>query len=157
MRTWTEEDLEEAVECSRNLTETIKRLGLRAAGGNFRSVREWIEKLQLDTSHFETQAEVAKRTIAQYMKDGKVPLEEILVENSDYSRYHLKRRLYEEGLKEPICEICGQDEVWCGRKMSLILDHINGIWNDHRLENLRIICPNCGATLETHCARNIGV
>ena len=39
--------------------------------------------------------------------------------------------------------------------MSLILDHINGVSNDHRLENLRIVCPNCNATLDTHCGRNV--
>ena len=38
--------------------------------------------------------------------------------------------------------------------MSLILDHINGVHDDNRLENLRIVCPNCAATLDTHCARN---
>ncbi|MBA2505757.1 MAG: hypothetical protein H0V29_07410 [Thermoleophilaceae bacterium] len=39
--------------------------------------------------------------------------------------------------------------------MSLILDHINGEAQDHRLENLQIVCPNCAATLETHCGRNV--
>jgi hypothetical protein len=39
--------------------------------------------------------------------------------------------------------------------MSLVLDHINGVSNDNRLENLRIICPNCDATLDTHCGRNL--
>ena len=41
-----------------------------------------------------------------------------------------------------------------GKKMSLIIDHINGIWNDNRIENLRIVCPNCNATLDTHCGKN---
>lgn len=40
------------------------------------------------------------------------------------------------------------------KKLSLILDHINGINNDNRLENLRIVCPNCNATLDTHCRKN---
>jgi hypothetical protein len=33
------------------------------------------------------------------------------------------------------------------------LDHINGIPDDNRLANLRIVCPNCAATLDTHCGR----
>lgn len=65
----------------------------------------------------------------------------------------MKRRLLAEGLKEPVCEMCGQDEMWHGRPMSMILDHINGVRDDHRLENLRMVCPNCAATLDTHCGR----
>ncbi len=38
--------------------------------------------------------------------------------------------------------------------MSLILDHVNGIATDNRIENLRIVCANCNATLDTHCGRN---
>ena len=59
------------------------------------------------------------------------------------------------GLKRPICELCGQGELWRGKPMSLVLDHINGVSNDHRLKNLRIVCPNCAATLDTHCGRNL--
>jgi len=66
----------------------------------------------------------------------------------------LKERLYKEGLKDKICEICGQDEYWKGKKMSLILDHINGVNNDHRLDNLRIVCPNCNSTLDTFAGKN---
>jgi hypothetical protein len=39
--------------------------------------------------------------------------------------------------------------------MSLILDHVNGVATDNRLENLRIVCPNCAATLDTHCGRKL--
>lgn len=81
------------------------------------------------------------------------PLEEILVRNSTFSRSNLKQRLYDEGLKVPVCEMCTQGEEWRGRHMSMILDHINGVRNDNRLENLRIVCPNCAATLDTHCGR----
>ncbi len=37
--------------------------------------------------------------------------------------------------------------------MALILDHANGVPNDNRIGNLRILCPNCAATLETHCGQ----
>lgn len=77
----------------------------------------------------------------------------MLVENSFYNRTKLKARLYEAGLRERQCQLCGQGERWNGRGMSLILDHINGVAIDNRLENLRIVCPNCAATLDTHCGR----
>ena len=82
-----------------------------------------------------------------------IPLEQILVEGSTYNRHNLKHRLYAAGLKQPVCETCGQDELWYGRVMAMILDHINGVPDDNRIENLRIVCPNCAATLDTHCGR----
>jgi hypothetical protein len=101
----------------------------------------------IDTSHFDPYASLRNQ------EHRCIRLEEILVESSRYSRRSLKKRLYAEGLKRPICEECGQDEHWRGKRMALILDHINGVPDDHRLENLRILCPNCAATLETHCGR----
>ncbi len=81
------------------------------------------------------------------------PLQQILVEGSSYSRTSLKRRLFDSGLKDRRCELCGQNEIWRGVRMPMILDHINGVPDDNRLENLRIACPNCAATFETHCGR----
>ena len=75
----------------------------------------------------------------------------LLRQGSGYDRARLKQRLYESGLKTRACEICGQTESWHGRRMALILDHINGIADDNRLENLRVVCANCAATLDTHC------
>lgn len=81
----------------------------------------------------------------------------MLVESSTYCRGHLKARLIGDGLKKPVCEMCGLGELWHGRPLSLILDHVNGIRDDHRLNNLRIVCPNCVATLGTHCGRQTRV
>lgn len=102
----------------------------------------------IPTDHFDPDLsrDKARRKQAQ-------PLEEILVEGSTYSRGHLKARLFKEGIKHRKCELCGQGEQWNGRRMALILDHANGIADDHRLKNLRIVCPNCAATLDTHCGR----
>lgn len=51
--------------------------------------------------------------------------------------------------------MCGQGEEWNGKKISLILDHINGDRKNNLIENLQILCPNCNATLDTHCGKNI--
>jgi hypothetical protein len=119
---------------------------MRAAGGNFRTLQKYAGVWKIRTDHFDSDApRVAGR--------DRIPLDEILVENSTHHRGHLKRRLFKEGLKQPHCELCGQGEIWNGRRMSLILDHVNGVWNDNRLENLRIVCPNCNATLDTHCGK----
>ena len=109
----------------------------------------------LDISHFNSKDERVKG-LKECSKAKQKKLEDILVKDSAYTYTNdLKKRLYKEGIKERICELCGQGEFWNERKMSLVLDHINGINNDNRLENLRIICPNCDATLDTYCGKNL--
>jgi hypothetical protein len=127
---------------------------MRPAGGNHRTIRRYVEEVwRIPTSHFDARGV----SVAALRRRGRVPLNEVLTEESTYSRGHLKQRLYAAGLKGRQCELCGQGEQWHGRRMSLILDHVNGIANDNRLENLRIVCPNCAATLPTHCGRNIAL
>jgi hypothetical protein len=118
-------------------------------GGAHQVLRKYARLWGIRTDHFDPYAAVRGSGAAR-----RRPLEEILVESSTFSRNHLKERLYEAGLKQPLCELCGQGELWRGAVMGMILDHINGVSNDHRLENLRIVCPNCAATLDTHCARS---
>ena len=78
----------------------------------------------------------------------------MIVLGSTFDTTNLKKRLYKKGIKKPICDLCGQDENWNGMKISMIMDHINGINNDHRLENLRIVCPNCDSGLSTFSGKN---
>ena len=148
---WRDEQaVREAIEASLSASEALRRLELRAAGGNFAQLRKYAALYGISTEHFDPNA----ARIASRAGRSLRPLEEILVAESTYSRHHLKERLYREGLKERRCEECGQGEQWRGRTMALILDHVNGVPNDHRLENLRVLCPNCNATLDTHCGRN---
>lgn len=87
-------------------------------------------------------------------QDLTIPLENILVENSTYQTNNLKRRLFEQGLLQDQCAWCGLGSTWNGKSISLHLDHINGINNDHRISNLRVLCPNCHSQTDTYAGRN---
>jgi hypothetical protein len=147
---YTEQEARDAVARSYSYSEVLRRLGLRPAGGNHATLRRQLERWGISSVHFDryrsARGKVGRRSVK--------PLAEILVRHSTYSRRSLKKRLYAEGVKARECELCGQGEGWNGREMALILDHVNGVATDNRLENLRIVCPNCAATLETHCGRN---
>jgi hypothetical protein len=148
---YTEAQLREVIAGSLSWAESLRKLGLRDAGGNFTTIQRHAAAWNISTSHFDP-AGVRNRSLRRANQAR--PLDEILVEGSNYKRSHLKPRLYAEGIKERRCEMCGQGEEWNGARMSLILDHINGNATDNRLENLRIVCPNCASTLDTHCGRN---
>jgi len=79
------------------------------------------------------------------------PLERILQDSR--SRYTVKRRLLAAGLLKNACEECGLAE-WRGRPLAIQIDHRNGVNDDHRLENLRMLCPNCHSQTATYAARN---
>jgi hypothetical protein len=147
---YSEDDAREAIAASSSYSEALRRLGLRAAGGNHKVLKKYVAQWGISTEHFDPYG--TQRRGGEHHRQPR-PLAEVMVEHSTYHRGQLKERLYREGLKARACELCGQGETWRGRRMGLILDHINGVADDHRLENLQIVCPNCAATLETHCGR----
>jgi len=86
---------------------------------------------------------------------NKQPLTEVLVENSTYQNIsRLKKRLVSENIMKYECKRCGNNGEWMGNSIVLQLDHINGINDDHRKENLRFLCPNCHSQTKTFSGRN---
>lgn len=61
-----------------------------------------------------------------------------------------KRIILEQDNK---CNHCGISD-WFGKPLSLEIDHINGISDDNRRENLEAICPNCHSVTDTWRGRN---
>lgn len=148
---YTEENLKIIISQVSSIKEALKMMSLRAAGGNYQTIKRYINEYKIDISHFETSTERANKMVDRFVRK---PINQYLIENSDCSRNSLKSRLYKEGFLDRKCCLCGQDENWNGMKISLILDHINGVHNDNRIDNLRIVCPNCNAGLETFAGKN---
>jgi hypothetical protein len=147
---FSESDLRTAIAQSLTWAGALRLLGYEVKGANYRTAQRWAQVWGITADHFDPNA--ARRVASTRRAKS---LAEVMVENSTYQRGQLKDRLFAEGLKRRTCEMCGQGEMWQGRRMSLVLDHINGVANDHRLENLRVVCANCAATLDTHCGRNL--
>jgi len=137
------ESFKELIKNSINLVDVCRNLNISKSYGNRQTIKKYIRLYNIDISHFYIPT---SKTNKQWS------LNEILIRDSKFTKTNdLKKKLYKEGLKNRECELCGQGEEWKGKHMSLIIDHINGINNDNRIENLRIVCPNCNATLDTHC------
>ena len=139
-RSWTTEKLIKSVKESLSYRQVIKKLGLRPTGGNYSQIKKYIRENKLDTNHFKGRGwNAGLHGIGKAL----IPLEKILVINSTFQSYKLKKRLFAAKLKPQYCEQCGWAEKTETGYLPLELDHINGDHSDNRIENLRILCPNC--------------
>lgn len=150
-RSWQIDDLHKAVKTSTSLRQVIAKLGLVPAGGNYEHVARILKENNIVSDHF---------TGKGWNKGLRIPrtpvysLDQILTRNSHFSLHALKRRLFSADLKKSKCEECGWEKRSEDGRIPIELDHINGDRHDNRLENLRILCPNCHSLKPTHRGRN---
>lgn len=133
--------VEQAIEETNSVKEALEFLGLRAAGGNYKSFYRWCETHGLTPKHGTPESNLSG--LARSNEERKVPDELIFCENSSYSRSLLKKRVIKDGMLDYVCNDCGLKGEWNGKLISLQLSHKNGVYNDNRLENLEFLCPNC--------------
>lgn len=154
---YTEDLLQPIVEKSCSMAEVLRNLGLKITGGNYRNIFCHIRYLNISITHFntkngqswakgktkETDSRIAKCAVKNSLKD-----EEIFIENArPLSGSKIAKRLISRGW-EYKCSECGLTE-WRDKLITLHIDHINGVGNDNRIENLRFLCPNCHQQTET--------
>lgn len=146
---YTDEQFIEAVKTSTSVRQVLSKIGVKEAGGNYKVAKDKIKRLNLDTSHFTGMGWLKGQTHKHTTK----PIEYYLTEDSYHQSYKLKLRLISDGIKIHKCECCGITK-WMGKPTPIELDHINGNNRDNRLENLRLLCPNCHAQTDTYRGRN---
>lgn len=142
MRKYTDEQFADAVKTSITPGEVARKVGIHP---NRPNVLRRIKNLNLDCSHFLPFNEAQK--ILQ-------PMDESLIfcVNSGVGRRTLKDRFLKKVAYR--CQMCGNEGIHNGKPLVLAIDHINGVRNDNRLENLRLLCPNCHSQTETFCGAN---
>ena len=134
-------DFANLVKNSSSITEACIRLGYKNTHGHTNKLfKKRVNELEIDCSHFKKHKGI-KRT-----------KENVFCQNSDVDQTTL-RKWYVKENTDYFCSICGINE-WNNTKLTLRLDHINGVNNDNRLNNLRWVCPNCDSQLDTYCGRN---
>lgn len=146
----SDEQFVELLKKSSTISEVLFKLGYTVKGNSwgYSQVKRRMDDLNLDYSIFKGKSAVIKIT-----KLNNVRKEDILKENCKHQRTVLRRYVIKNNLIPYKCAICGCTE-WQGKTLSLELDHINGINNDNRLENLRFLCPNCHSQTSTYGSRN---
>jgi hypothetical protein len=150
-RSWTEEELKKAAKSSKSLRQVLMKLNLKEAGGNYSQIKKFLGIYKINTKHFTGKGwNKGMRGIGK----PRLQLKEILKKESYFQSFKLKKRLFSAGLKSRKCEICGWNKVSADGRMPLELDHVNGDSLDNRLENLRILCPNCHSLQITHRGLN---
>ncbi len=137
---------------SSSFGEILKRLDCRPSGGSYWAIKERCEELNIDISHIPlgVGSNKGRRLDRSYPSQ----LEKVMVVNSTYGRKNLKRRLLKSGILKEVCDDCGIGTEWNGKKLVIQMDHKNGIGNDNRRENLRMLCPNCHSQTHNFAGRN---
>lgn len=146
----SDDQFRDAVARSKSIASVLRALGLIPAGGNYAVAHQRIEALGLDTSHF---TGPGWNKGMQFVGPRR-PLDQILVAGRPTGSHTLKLRLFSEGVKRAACELCGWAQRSPDGRVPVELDHINGDRNDNRLENLRVLCPNCHSLQTTHRGLN---
>lgn len=150
---YTLEQLKSAVANNFSQRQTLIELGKHPVGRNRLNLLESVKLHDVCTEHFTGRGYLKGKTHNWAKKGTRSEL--VLGENSTVPSARLKKSLLEFGIIDNQCSMCGISK-WRGNELCIELDHINGKSNDDRIENLRMLCPNCHSQTDTFKGKNRG-
>ncbi|AZM53486.1 HNH endonuclease [Streptomyces sp. WAC 01529] len=147
---WTKELLIPAVAASSSVNGVLRYLGIEVVGGHHTHISRRIKAYGIDTSHFQRPSRLG------IAKECRTP-DQLLVEQGPTGARRiqsdrLRRAMAELGVAER-CAMCGTEPLWRGRPLPLEVDHIDGNWRNNRIQNLRLLCPNCHSATDNYRGR----
>lgn len=148
----SKDDFEKIINDSSSFGEILRKTNGVFGGGAYAAIKNRCEKDGIDISHIPTG--IGSNKGRNGFGPEPIPLKDILIEHSNYQRVRLKERLIKEGFLKEQCAVCKLGPEWHGQRLVLQIDHINGISDDNRLENLRILCPNCHTQTHNFAGKN---
>lgn len=149
-KTYTDEQIIEAVKSNQSIRQVLKVLGLALAGGSYQTIHKAIKRLGLDISHFTGKSSNKGKNLSRRRET-----EDYLSNQFPIQSWKLKNRLIKDKLLFYKCSSCTLS-TWLNGPIPLELDHIDGNHMNNNLSNLRLLCPNCHALTPTHAGKNKG-
>lgn len=133
--------IQTAIDISRTQSQILVNLGYVLNTTNLKYLREHLKNNTFDYTQYKI-----NQKLPSNVKDL------TFIENSPISREAVKKLFIRGKYTAEECSECKLC-MWEKKKLPLQLDHINGIANDNRIENLRLLCANCHSQTITYSGK----
>lgn len=142
------EEFQTIVNQYNSLADILRYFGLHAGAGNYKTIKKRLKEEDININHIKLGINSNKDRLFTKLSKNEI-INRHFIYGSKINSHTLKMYALRYNILDNICYECGQKPQWNGKPLVLQIDHINGISNDNRIENLRILCPHCHSQTDT--------